>query len=669
MTRYELLERIGAGGMAEIFRGKAVAAGGFEKPVAIKRILPHLSQDQRFVQLLIAEAKILSQLRHRNIVQIFDVGLGDDGQYFLVMEFVDGRDLGAIQRGLEGRRKRLPLDLVLHIGAEICEALQHAHSAPQPDGKPMRLVHRDVSPSNVLISRAGEVKLTDFGIAKRPEEQTGQHGVRGKFAYISPEQAENRHVDARSDVFSVGVLLYELALGHRLFSQLADFDALRAVRECKIPRPSEIDTELPREVEEILLAALAKDPDRRTTSAGEMGSKLRGVRYSLETTAGDPATELARIVANLEQALRESKPAKEKPAGKRRRPISTAGFEIGEPTVVRITTADGFTSPDGDPSAILRARQVLDRFEEEETRLGRGRNRDPFPSEELTIADPPSVAAALDLSDSGSIQHDEETRVMGPAALLRKVAPIDDDPTETVSAKRRPRGGPVAIGASVVTSAPPPIPAPPQTPSTALRPTGLGPAASPTSVASARTPLRSMSEAADTGPLSAPVAVAAAASSGAAPRVDATTGSRSAAPARPSGAGVSGPASAATGERRDASAPVSLPPVTVPLRPSRRRWLLAIAAAAVAVGSFFAASAVLGDHEAARGPDAAAPVAVPPPVDAAPPPPDAAVLDAGAAVPAREAKPPSKAKPKPKATPPKSSGKGGKGKKPGKRGR
>ena len=122
MTRYELLDRIGVGGMAEIFRGKAVAAGGFEKPVAIKRILPHLSQDTRFVELLIAEAKVLSLLKHRNIVQIFDVGLGDDSQYFLVMEFVDGKDLGAIFRALESRRRRLPFDLALHIGAEIGRA-------------------------------------------------------------------------------------------------------------------------------------------------------------------------------------------------------------------------------------------------------------------------------------------------------------------------------------------------------------------------------------------------------------------------------------------------------------------------------------------------------------------------------------------------------------------
>src|SRR4051812_4936536 len=275
--------------MAEIFRGKAVAAGGFEKPVAIKRILPHLSQDTRFVELLIAEAKVLSLLKHRNIVQIFDVGLGDNAQYFLVMEYVDGKDLGAVQK----TNRRIPFDLALHIGAEICEALEHAHSAKAPDGKPMSLVHRDVSPSNVLLSRAGEVKLTDFGIAKRAEqEQTGTGGVRGKFAYISPEQARNEHIEPRSDVFSVAIVLWELITNKRLFSGLGDLDALRAVREAHVRRPIEADPQLSKEVDELLMSALSRDVRKRPT-AGQFGQKLRTLRYSLDSTVGDPATELA----------------------------------------------------------------------------------------------------------------------------------------------------------------------------------------------------------------------------------------------------------------------------------------------------------------------------------------------------------------------------------------
>jgi serine/threonine protein kinase len=361
VTRYELLDRIGVGGMAEIFRGKAVAAGGFEKPVAIKRILPHLSADARFVELLIAEAKVLSLLKHRNIVQIFDVGLGDDGQYFLVMEYVDGKDLGAVQRGIEAGRRRIPFDLALHIGAEICEALEHAHSARAPDGKPMSLVHRDVSPSNVLLSRAGEVKLTDFGIAKRAEQETTGHGaVRGKFAYISPEQARNEHLEPRSDVFSVGILLWELVTSRRLFSSLGDLEALRAVRETQVPRPRDFDTWLSPEIDALIMATLAPEPRVRPT-AGQLGAKLRSLRYALEVTVGDPATELARFIDAAEEEVERQSP---QPAA----PAARAEFEGSEATVIRIHTADAFSMRDKDGAGVARAREVIDRFEEEETR-------------------------------------------------------------------------------------------------------------------------------------------------------------------------------------------------------------------------------------------------------------------------------------------------------------
>ena len=434
MTRYELLDRIGVGGMAEIFRGKAVAAGGFEKPVAIKRILPHLSQDRRFVELLIAEAKVLSLLKHRNIVQIFDVGLGDDGQYFLVMEFVDGKDLGAVQRALEQRRRRVPFDLALHLGAEICEALEHAHTARAPDGKSMSLVHRDVSPSNVLLSRAGEVKLTDFGIAKRAEQDPTQAGaVRGKFAYISPEQARNEHLDPRSDVFSVGILIWELVTNRRLFSGLDDLAALRAVREAKAPRASEIDPRLPPEIDAILAQALARDKANRFASAGALGQKLRSLRYSLDETVGDPATELAKIIESTEQVERESKQMMVPP-----RP---SGMFADEATVIRIHTADAFSERNNDAS-IVKARAVIDRFEEEETRLAqltgdqlrllRGRDsnemtaahlppaRELAGDEEMTLARAPLDLEGLSITPQGAtpphggLGSDEATRLVAP---------------------------------------------------------------------------------------------------------------------------------------------------------------------------------------------------------------------------------------------------------------
>ena len=410
MTRYELLDRIGVGGMAEIFRGKAVAAGGFEKPVAIKRILPHLSADQRFVELLIAEAKVLSQLRHRNIVQIFDVGLGDDGKYFLVMEFVDGKDLLAIKTALESRRQKLPLDIVLHIGAELCDALGHAHAAKGADGSPMKLVHRDISPSNILISRAGEVKLTDFGIAKRAEEHTGIGGVRGKFAYISPEQARNEHIDPRSDVLSAAILLWELLTGRPLFSALTDLDALRGVRDSEIPLPSSVDPSLPPEVDAIIMTALAKDPVRRYTGALQFGAKLRTLRYSLNEASSDPAAELARAVE-----LAAMVPV----APKARRAPPRGEFDMGEATVIRIRTADAFATGGNDIAALSRARQVIERFEEEETRMSQLGPDGKLQSSPAGTGKSKDDRQALIAAARGFAAPDEETRMASPRKLER----------------------------------------------------------------------------------------------------------------------------------------------------------------------------------------------------------------------------------------------------------
>lgn len=423
MTRYELVERIGAGGMAEIFRGRAIAAGGFEKPVAIKRILPHLSQDKRFVELLIAEAHILAHLRHRNIVQIFDVGLGPDGQYFLVMEYVDGADLRCIQDGLEASDERMSMDLGLYIGAEICDALEQAHTAPGPDGKPMRLVHRDVSPSNILLSRSGEVKLTDFGIAKRPEDVTGHGTVRGKFAYISPEQAFNAHVDARSDVFSAGIVLFELLLGRRLFSQMPDFDALRAVRSAEVPRPAKLQPGIDPRLDRLLMKALAKNPDDRFKSAGELARELREVRYSMPASDADPVQELASLVE------RYTRPEPEKPAKKQ---------EFEEATVVRINTSHGFSLSsdyeDDKHKSYVDARMIVSSFEEEVTRAmafdpALAAVDDPdFPDDD---ADPRAPAARPGLTPKRTSHNTEEATVVGSMAALkrRRSTALDERPT------------------------------------------------------------------------------------------------------------------------------------------------------------------------------------------------------------------------------------------------
>lgn len=416
MARYELGERIGLGGMAEIFLGKATAGGGFEKPVAIKRILPHLSQDKRFVEALITEAKTLSRLRHRNVVQIYDVGLGDDGQYFLVMEYVDGLDLGRMYESLEKRSRRLPLDVALYITGEVCEALEHAHNARGEDGQPLGLVHRDVSPSNVLLSRSGEVKLTDFGIAKRTEEATGHGGVRGKFAYISPEQAHNRRVDARSDVYSLGILLFELVTGHRLFSDLPDFEALRAVREGRMPRPRDIDPGIDAELERILLTGLAPRPEDRFPTAGTLGAQLRTCRYSIVSSVADPAVEIARLIDEYASRQDQKVPAR-------------------EPNVVRISTVAGFSgsievpedlsgpSITGEVTRIPPA-SLLGLDEEEETRAVKLSTVGPLPTAPARSPQPAAPSRSPPLpAPSRSPQPPAPSRSSQPPAPSRSSQP------------------------------------------------------------------------------------------------------------------------------------------------------------------------------------------------------------------------------------------------------
>ena len=211
--QYELLEQIAVGGMAEVFKGRVVAAEGFEKLVAIKRILPDLAEDDRFVKMLLTEARIHSALSHRNIVQIHDLGISEDGEYFIVLEYVEGYDLRVIMEQIHGAGEIIPEALSLHIAAEIAQGLHFAHELRGPDGQALGIVHRDVTPSNILISFAGEVKLSDFGLAKRRHDRSVVGSLKGNLAYMSPEQAKQAELDRRTDIFSLGAILFELLTG------------------------------------------------------------------------------------------------------------------------------------------------------------------------------------------------------------------------------------------------------------------------------------------------------------------------------------------------------------------------------------------------------------------------------------------------------------------------
>src|SRR6185436_4489746 len=244
--RYTLLERLAVGGMAEVFRAKISSSHGFEKILVIKRILPHLAADVTFVSMFIDEAKLTAQLTHPKVVQVLDFG-DVGGQYFIALEYIDGADALALLRAAAQRRVRVPLPLVLFVVSEILDALDYAHTASDMEGRPMRLVHRDISPSNIFIARHGEVKLGDFGIAHADDRggRTTTGTLKGKYGYMSPEQVVGAALDGRSDLFAVGIVLAEAFMGRRLFTAPNDLDVLLMVRDGRLDRLDKYCTDIP----------------------------------------------------------------------------------------------------------------------------------------------------------------------------------------------------------------------------------------------------------------------------------------------------------------------------------------------------------------------------------------------------------------------------------------
>lgn len=267
---YVLLDRIGVGGMAEIFLATARGIEGFEKRLVIKRILPMLSHDEQFVRMFVEEAKLCVALRHPNIVQVYDLG-EIERQYFIAMEYVDGRDLLKTLGACGQRRVGFPTDVALYIVMEVLKGLNYAHQLRRPDGEPLGIIHRDVSPSNVLLSYDGEVKIGDFGIAKAStREKTATGILKGKFGYMAPEQVTGDPIDHKADIFAMGIVLYELLTGHRLFAGKNEIDVLERIRDGVIePAPRRYRADLDEELEEIVLRALALDREARFASAGD----------------------------------------------------------------------------------------------------------------------------------------------------------------------------------------------------------------------------------------------------------------------------------------------------------------------------------------------------------------------------------------------------------------
>ena len=279
--KYQLLDKIAAGGMAELYRAKVTGDFGFEKQVAIKKILPHLSDEGNLVKAFIDEAKLAALLQHENIVQIYDFG-NMNGEYFIAMEYLFGKDLRKLT--YKAKEKGVPFDLenALYVISSVCAGLDYSHNLKDLQGKPLNIIHRDINPQNIFITYEGQVKIIDFGIAKAASHNSTTHEglIKGKLAYMSPEQANGQTIDHRSDIFSTGIILYELLAAQRMF-QGETMHIYTQVRDAVYEPLENLRPDLPADLHQVVQKALAKEPDERYQSGGEMLADLEECIYRL----------------------------------------------------------------------------------------------------------------------------------------------------------------------------------------------------------------------------------------------------------------------------------------------------------------------------------------------------------------------------------------------------
>jgi hypothetical protein len=295
LGKYLVRRKLAEGGMAELYLCCSPGAEGFEKELVIKRIRPFLSSDPELVRMFIAEAHLASRLNHPNLVQVFDFDKHGD-TYYLAMEHVRGHSLSEVRKRLKARMAPFPPILVAHIGAEVARGLHYAHRLTE-NGSPLGLVHRDVSPHNVLLSFNGAVKLTDFGIAKASDKLTSPGRLKGKLAYMSPEQSRGERVDARTDVFALGIVLWEMLTGGRLFEGDSEMAVLQAVRGSVIPPVARVNPDVPPDLDSIVMKALARKPELRHQTAHELERALGQCVLRHARTLED--TDIAGFLGNL----------------------------------------------------------------------------------------------------------------------------------------------------------------------------------------------------------------------------------------------------------------------------------------------------------------------------------------------------------------------------------
>ena len=414
---YTLLRRLAVGGMAEVYVAKTNGLGGFEKQVALKVIHPRFSEDEHFIKMLVEEAKISVLLTHVNIGQTLNLGVVDD-VYYIAMEFIEGADAYRVMRRCAELKKAIPIDVATFIAAESCNGLDFAHRKRDPEtGSPLHIIHRDVSPQNILISFNGEVKIVDFGIAKAASRstQTEVGVIKGKYYYMSPEQAWGDPMTLTSDVFSTGVVLYELLTGRMLYADADVPTLLDKVRKAEIPRPETRRPSIPRELSDIVMKALAKNAEDRYASAAEMGEALHSFLYSISPTF--TAARVADLVSLLF-------PAESPRSSATRLPTQSEGDEQAhdeEPTArgdalalhVARASRDFVHAPElSAQSAGVAVPQVL-----------------PGGAWAAPVASDPGVARVSNISRSGMDWSEEETDMNGVYAPHASPEPDFDDST------------------------------------------------------------------------------------------------------------------------------------------------------------------------------------------------------------------------------------------------
>jgi serine/threonine protein kinase len=384
LGKYEVIRQIAVGGMAELYLARTSGLEGFEKLVVIKRILPQYVSNASFVDMFLNEARLAATLHHPNVAQVYDIGI-DEGDYFFAMEYVHGEDLDHMSIASEEQGVPISLDAALTLVAGLCAGLHYAHDKAGTDGKPLQIVHRDVSPSNVLVSYDGAVKLVDFGIARASSRPgTTQGGLKGKIAYMSPEQCRAKgQLDRRSDIYAVGTILYQLTTGRMPFAGETEYQVLNQIVNEDAPAPSTIVDGYPPVLEQIVMRALARDPVKRFATAQELQASVED--FAHETRLRVSPLVLARLMGTLFPArLEEWDQAK-----------SQGAFFV-EQQVVRTLIESGRTPDRGESTSRgLRAAAAGD----EETTINASRSQMQFLSDTATNVSPITTSERSHIGD------------------------------------------------------------------------------------------------------------------------------------------------------------------------------------------------------------------------------------------------------------------------------